>query len=33
VQLYDAWGKNDKADEWHQKLEDAKAAAKPPAKP
>jgi hypothetical protein len=33
VQLYDAWGKKDKADEWRKKLEETKAAAKPPAKP
>jgi serine/threonine protein kinase/lipopolysaccharide biosynthesis regulator YciM len=33
VQLYDAWGKKDKADEWRKKLEETKAAAQPPAKP
>ncbi len=32
VQLYDDWGKKEKADEWRKKLEEAKAAAKPPAK-
>jgi hypothetical protein len=33
VQLYDAWEKKDKADEWRKKLEETKAATKPPAKP
>ena len=33
VQLYDAWGKKDKADEWRKKREAAKAGAKPSAKP
>jgi serine/threonine protein kinase len=33
VQLYDAWGKKDKADEWRKKLEERKAASKPVAKP
>jgi hypothetical protein len=33
VQLYDAMGQKDEADEWRQKLDDAKAAAKSPAKP
>jgi non-specific serine/threonine protein kinase/serine/threonine-protein kinase len=33
VQLYDATGPKDKADEWRKKLEEAKAAAKPPAQP
>src|SRR5205823_126660 len=33
VQLYDAWGKKDKADEWRKKLEEAKAPAKTTVKP
>jgi hypothetical protein len=33
VQLYDATGQKAKADEWRHKLEETKAAAKPPAKP
>ncbi|MBI3862455.1 MAG: protein kinase [Planctomycetia bacterium] len=33
VQLYDAWGKKDKADEWRKKLNEAEAAPKPPAQP
>ena len=33
VQLYDAWGKKDKADEWRKKLEEAKAQAKATAQP
>jgi serine/threonine protein kinase/tetratricopeptide (TPR) repeat protein len=33
VQLYDAWGMKDKADEWRRKWEEAKAAARPPVKP
>ena len=33
VQLYDAWGRKDKADEWRKKLEAAKAPPKPTAKP
>src|SRR5262249_54976018 len=33
VQLYDALGKKDKADEWRNKLEQTKAAAKPLAQP
>jgi tetratricopeptide (TPR) repeat protein len=33
VQLYDATGQKDKADQWHQQLPEPKAAAKPPAKP
>jgi hypothetical protein len=32
VQLYDAWGKKDKADAWRKKRDEVKAAAKPPAK-
>jgi hypothetical protein len=31
VQLYDAWGKKDKADAWRKKLEQTKAAAQPSA--
>jgi tetratricopeptide (TPR) repeat protein len=33
VQLYDAWGKKDKADEWRKKLQEEKKAGKPAAKP
>jgi tetratricopeptide (TPR) repeat protein len=33
VQLYAATGQKDKGDEWQKKLEETKAAAKPPAKP
>jgi hypothetical protein len=33
VQLYDGWGKKEKADEWRKKLEETNAIAKPPAKP
>jgi tetratricopeptide (TPR) repeat protein len=33
VQLYDATGQKDKADEWRKQLEQTKAAAKPPAPP
>jgi tetratricopeptide (TPR) repeat protein len=33
IQLYDAWGKKDKADEWRRILEQAKTDAKPLAKP
>jgi eukaryotic-like serine/threonine-protein kinase len=33
VQLYDAWGKKDKADEWRPKWEEAKSLAKPSGKP
>lgn len=33
VQLYDAWDKKSKADEWRQKLKEAQAAPKPPAQP
>jgi hypothetical protein len=33
VQLYDATGQKDKADEWRKKLEESQAAAKPPAQP
>jgi TolA-binding protein len=33
VQLYEATGKKDKADEWRKNWEAAKAGAKPPAKP
>jgi tetratricopeptide (TPR) repeat protein len=33
VQLYDAWGQKDKADEWRKKLEQAKAEVKPPGQP
>jgi len=32
VQLYDAWGKQDEADAWRRKLEEAKLEGKPPAK-
>jgi serine/threonine protein kinase/tetratricopeptide (TPR) repeat protein len=32
VRLYQAWDKKDKADHWRQKLEEAKRAAKPPAR-
>jgi hypothetical protein len=33
VQLYDAWGRKDQADEWRQKWEEAKSLSKPPGKP
>src|SRR5262249_11343921 len=33
VQLYDDWGRKDKADEWRKKLEAAKAPPQPPPKP
>ena len=33
VRLYEAAGQKDQAEEWRKKLEEAKAAAKPPAKP
>jgi tetratricopeptide (TPR) repeat protein len=33
VQLYDAWGQRDKADEWRKKLEETEATARPAAKP
>ena len=33
MQLYDAWDKKDQADQWRKQLEEAKAAAKPPAQP
>jgi eukaryotic-like serine/threonine-protein kinase len=33
VQLYDAWGKKDKAEVWRKNLEEAKAAPRPPASP
>jgi serine/threonine protein kinase len=33
VRLYDAWGKNDKADEWRKKLAEATAAGKAPSQP
>jgi hypothetical protein len=33
VQLYDGWDQKDKADAWRTKLEQSKAAAKPPAQP
>jgi hypothetical protein len=30
VQLYDGWGKKDKADRWRKQLEETSAAVKPP---
>jgi hypothetical protein len=33
VELYDAWGKKDKANTWRQKLEEMKVPAKPATKP
>jgi hypothetical protein len=33
VELFDAWGKKDKADEWRKKLEEAKVRIKPPSPP
>jgi serine/threonine protein kinase len=33
VQLYDAWGNKDQADQWRQRLEETRAASRPAAKP
>ncbi len=33
VQLYDAWGQKDQAEEWRKQLEQTRVATKPPARP